>query len=149
MFRLIACALLALVSSSTFAFKCYITVIKDSCWKNYNVNVAVLDAVESDRVIKQVSVPKGTPWARDTFDCQPNQQLKMQATFTPVFWEADSGKKYDGLKYWTLPAQIGKGETAWNLTICYPNKFAEVPLPLDAQSHCVCDASKIPPVEPE
>ncbi|AHE67450.1 hypothetical protein [Legionella oakridgensis] len=131
------------------AFPCFITVIKDNCWTDYNVTVNVLDASNENNNLVTVIVPEGSSWARQKFTCQPSQKLKFQAQFTPVFWESDEGKSYDGQHYWTLPQQITKDETAWSLTICYPEQFSEVPLPPTAGGQCKCSTAGIPPVPPQ
>ncbi|WP_133128231.1 hypothetical protein [Legionella nagasakiensis] len=134
---------------AVYAFPCFVTVVKDNCWADYNVTVNVLDASNNNNLLVTVIVPQGSSWDRQKFTCQPGQKLKFQAQFTPVFWEKDEGKTYDGQHYWILPDQVKKDETAWNLTICYPEQFSEVPFPPTATAQCKCDTKNIPPVPPQ
>lgn len=130
------------------AFPCFITMVKDNCWTNYNLNVVVTNPT-TGKTVTTVSVPQGTAWARQQFNCQPADVLAFTATFDPVFWQNDVGKTYAAQHEWTLPKNITKGETAWNITVCYPAEFSEVPMPPEAGSNCVCNTKDIPPVPPQ
>lgn len=132
-------------SSEASAFTCFLTLAKDSCWTEYDVKVDVIDILTNKTVISAIA-PTGKSWNRQEFACQPGQTFKYIATFSPIFWESDKGKQYSGTRTWTLPKEIKKGDTAWNITVCYPEQFAEVPFPPTAKGNCVCDARKIPPV---
>ncbi len=136
------------VSVQAYAFPCFITMVKDSCWTKYNVTVNVFDA-SNDKQVVTVLIPSESSWARQAFSCEPQQKLKFQAQFTPVFWEHDAGKTYDAEHYWTMPEEIKKGETAWNITICYPREFSGVPFPPEGTNDCKCDTASIPPVKPQ
>lgn len=130
------------------AFPCFLTMMKDSCWTNYNVTVNVTNAT-TGKLITTVIIPQGQAWARQQFNCQPADTLSLAATFTPVFWESDKGKVYSAQHNWTFPQTIAAGDTAWNINVCYPAEFSEVPLPPDAGGSCACDAKDIPPVKPQ
>ena len=136
------------VSFQSQAFPCFLTLVKDSCWTNYNVSVVVLNATTGEP-INTILVPQGKSWDRLQFDCQPGLQVSFSATFTPIFWANDAGKTYSSQRNWSFPASIAKGDTAWNVTLCYPSEFAGVPLPPDAGSHCSCNTDSIPPVKPQ
>ncbi|WED43932.1 hypothetical protein [Legionella cardiaca] len=135
-------------SAQTFAFTCYFTLAKDSCWTNYDVKVVVVDA-NTNKPVVTVEVPKGKSWARQKFTCEPAQRFFYQATYQPVFWQSEVGKNYMSMRYWSLPATIGEGDTAWNIPVCFPANFAAVPLPPDAQGNCQCDWSQIPAPPPQ
>ncbi len=141
--KLIFLGLCVLMSTSSYAFKCFITAAKDNCWIDYNVTIQVVDLASANK-ITSISIPKGKAWVRVETQCEPSQELKMQAEFNPVFWQSDKGKTYNAKQYWQLPSAIKKGEAAWNLDICYPANFAQVPLPPSAVSNCICDFTKIP-----
>lgn len=130
------------------AFPCFVTMVKDSCWGNYNVTVSVSN-VKTGKLITSVIIPQDQFWARQSFSCEPGDAMSFSAVFTPVFWENDKGKTYPGQRTWQLPQEIKKGDTAWNINVCYPAEFAEVPLPPEATSNCTCDLDKIPPVNPQ
>ncbi len=123
-------------------------MVKDSCWENYTLTVNVSNAATGEPVAT-IIVPQGQSWVRQAFTCQPKDDLSLKATFTPVFWQNDEGKIYSALRDWKLPDSVAKGDTAWNVTVCYPEEFSEVPLPPDASGSCKCDFSNIPPVKPQ
>lgn len=129
------------------AFSCYVTFAKDSCWANYNVTVNVVNA-SNGQVITSITAPQGKSWGRQSFSCQPAENLSFNATFTPAFWESEAGRVYKGRRDWLLPKTIEKNEAAWNITLCYAKEFSEVPLPPDARGNCACDLKSIPPVKP-
>lgn len=130
-------------TTNVAAFPCYLTLIKNSCWTKYQVSVNVLDPVAMKSVV-DINVPAGTSWSRKEFTCNPKQILLPTATLTTIFWQGDEGKVYKSKRYLHLPKKIKNNEVAWNITICYPEEFAEVPMPPDAQGNCHCDKSKIP-----
>lgn len=145
----IACLSIILMGLSfsfeALAFTCYFTLVKNSCWKNYDVTVELMNASSSKSMVK-TTAPKGKDWIRTQFTCEPNQAFNYHATFLPIIWDADKGKVYPGKSTWSLPPQIKKGDTAWNITMCFPEEFAEVPYPLDATGNCKCDNQHLPPV---
>ena len=130
------------------AFPCFLTMVKDSCWTEYNLTVAVTNGT-TGQPITTVIVPEGQSWARQQFTCQPADTISLSATFTPVFWESDKGKTYPARHSWTFPQTVAAGDTAWNINVCYPLEFSEVPLPPQAGGNCKCDIDSIPPVKPQ
>ncbi|MDI9818330.1 MULTISPECIES: hypothetical protein [unclassified Legionella] len=148
-FKLVVSLCSILFSASLFAFPCFFTLVKDNCWTNYDVKVDVIDTSTNKSVIT-VEVPKGKSWVRQSFSCEPAQKFLYKASYQPVFWQSEVGKTYSSLRYWSLPASIGKGETAWNIPVCFPAAFAEVPFPPDATTgNCECDFSRIPAPPPQ
>ena len=132
-----------------YAFTCYLTVVKDNCWKNYNVTVVAQDVEGDNPRLVTVIVPQGSLWARQKFNCKPGQSLRFNATYTPVFWESERGKSHYLKQYWNLPKEVKAGESAWNITLCFPKQFSQVPLPPEATNKCKCDLKNIPPVPPQ
>ena len=137
-----------LCSGPIWCFTCYFTLAKDSCWISYNVSVDVLDA-QTDRVLTTVEVPAAKAWTRQAFTCDASQKLMYKARFTPAFWKSETGKIYSAQNYWSLPAAINTGDTAWNISVCYPADFSEVPFPPDAKGNCRCDFTVIPSLKPQ
>ena len=127
------------------AFTCFLTLVKNSCWVDYNVNVDVTDASTSKSILTG-TVLKGKLWSRTKFACEAGQAFNYTATFSPIIWESDKGKHYPGKSTWSLPAEIKKGDTAWNITVCYPEEFSEVPYPITNVTKCVCNNQNLPPV---
>ena len=134
MHRLLMLLVSACFAMQAQAFPCFLTMVKDSCWSDYNVTIAAMDAT-TGKQITSVLIPQGKSWTR--------------VQFTPVFWENDKGKSYAGQRQWTLPEAIKEGDTAWNITMCYPAQFSQVPLPPGANSNCKCNMDEIPPVKPQ
>jgi hypothetical protein len=133
------------VSSSALAFTCFVTVAKDSCWTNYALTLNVTDTA-TNQAISTVEVPKGKSWTREIFNCQPNQSLHYAATYQPIFWADMKNKIYKAKSTIRLPEAIEPGQTAWDLTVCFPRDFAEVPFPPDAKGNCKCNLNDIPAV---
>lgn len=146
--KILTILLSAGISLSAHAIPCFLTMVKDSCWTNYNLSVKVTDA-STGKQITTVTVPQGKSWAREEFDCRPAETLSLVATFAPVFWADDEGKTYAAQHNWKLPETVTKGDTAWNITMCYPKEFSEVPLPPEASGNCQCITDNIPPVKPQ
>ena len=148
MLKLIVMVLGWVLSMQLHAFPCFLTMVKDSCWANYSVTVDVLNA-GTGKPITTIIIPQGKSWTRQQFSCEPKDVMSLKATFTPVFWENDATKIYPSKRDWSLPETIAKGDTAWSITMCYPADFSEVPLPPDANGHCICNTQEIPPVKPQ
>ncbi|WP_045097416.1 hypothetical protein [Legionella fallonii] len=145
--RTLILSLSLICSGPTWSFTCYYTLAKDSCWTQYNVSVDVIDPATTKKILT-VTVPAGTPWVRKSFDCTPAESLIYIAQFSPVFWKNDEGKRYRALRDWSLPGAINPGDSAWNIPVCFPADFAEVPLPPKADGNCHCDFSVIPEIKP-
>lgn len=136
------------VTMQSQAFPCFLTLVKDNCWTNYDVTVTVTNASAAKTVVT-ITAGKGKAWERQKFDCQPAEALSLQAVFTPVFWEADLGKVYPARHDWLLPEAVSKGDTAWNIPVCYPADFSEVPMPPNISGNCICNMKDIPAVKPQ
>lgn len=134
--------------TQSFAFPCYFTLVKDSCWTNYEVTVQVIDT-DTQRQILTATIPKGKSWLRQPFSCQPAQKINYTATFKPVIWEHEADKVYSAKRYWMLPDAIRPDQSAWEVSVCFPAAFSTVPYPPDASGNCVCDFASIPAIPPE
>lgn len=146
--KTLALLITLLMSTPSWSFLCYITLVKDNCWKDYSVTVDITNSATGG-VMTTISVPKGEAWFRQTFECEPNQKLMYIATFSPVFWEKDIGKNYHALNFWSLPTEINPGDSAWNVSVCYPADFSSVPTPPQATADCKCDFASIPIIPPK
>lgn len=131
--------------STSYAFPCYATLVKDTCWTQYDVTVTVLDAM-THKALAVIDAPKGQSWGREPFTCQPGQQLLYTAQFKPTFWQGDENKTYTATSYWSLPKSTSPKESAWNVSICYARDFSEVPMPPGATASCQCQFQKVPPI---
>lgn len=145
----LACISLGLlVTIPSWAITCYYTLAKDNCWTDYNVSVDIVYS-QTNAVIATVTVPKGQQWVRETFPCKPGEKLMYKARFSPTFWQGGENKTYSSLNYRQLPESINPGESAWNLSVCYPADFSLVPFPPNAAGNCKCDFSVIPEIKPK
>jgi hypothetical protein len=131
-----------------WAITCYYTLVKSNCWSKYEVTVEVVEA-STAKVLTTVTVPAGKSWVRQPFSCTPGEKLMYHAQFSPPIWESEKGKSYDALNYWSLPEKINPGDSAWNVSVCYPSDFSQVPLPPEATNSCKCDFDSIPPIPPK
>lgn len=146
-YQLLSYILMTIFSAHAMAFSCHITIVKDNCWTDYNLTVSVTDASNGNELVK-ILVPKGESWGRKTFTCDKGQTLAMSAQFDPVFWAEDANKNFLGQRYWKLPDQIENGVSGWNVTVCYPKWFANVPTPPKSTSHCRCNTDNLPALPP-
>lgn len=137
---------LTLISDNSYSFTCYFTLVKDSCWTNYDVKVVVTDT-QTNQELLTIEVPKGKSWGRQIFTCEPSQRLIYHASYQPVFWRSEMGKTYMALRYWSLPAALSKDQSAWELPVCYPAAFSAIPLPPGANNNCHCDFKNIPSIK--
>lgn len=136
----------SLFAQQVSAFTCYITLAKDSCWTKFNVTVTLTD-LNTKAVLGTVTVPQGQSWARQSFDCNPGQNVNYTAQFSPDIWENDANTNYSAKRFWVLPTNV-TGQNAWELPLCFPSAFVEVPMPADATADCQCDFNMIPPITP-
>lgn len=141
---LISCTLF---SAPLFAFPCIFTLLKDSCWTDFNVTVVVTDVL-TDKPVLSITVPKGQSWGRQSFECQPSQKLIYSATFNPIIWEGTEDKVYYAQQYWSLPEAFTTKQKAWEIPVCYPAAFSEVPLPATGGANCRCDFNTVPAIPP-
>ena len=131
---------------SAAAFPCFLTVVKDKCWGDYEVTVNVADALTTTPVAHFI-LGKGTLWLREQINCSPGQKLSYAASFLPNIWESDKGVVFPGKRFLMLPSQIGAKQVAWELPLCYPDAFTGVPFPPNVSGPCGCDFTTVPPIE--
>lgn len=132
-----------LFAANAHAVKCYMTMVKASCWKDYDLTVTIKNAETGDK-LGDITVYEGDMWKRGTFSCKEGQTLELSAKFSPVFWSGDSDREFKAMRFWLLPKKAGENAIGWNLTVCYPEWFADVPTPPKATASCACDMSAVP-----
>lgn len=128
--------------SNVFAADCVLTVTKDNCWNNYDVNIHFFDG-ETGQNVAQLVVPANQNWGRVKFTCHAPQIFTATAKFSPDIWEGDSAKTYNSDRVWTLPEVAPAGDTVWAINMCYGKDFATLPQPLNAKN-CKCDPKAAP-----
>jgi len=137
------CLMIGFIPVYVNAFTCFLTVVKDNCWLNYDVTVNLSD-LPTSKILSTVLVPKGKTWSRQEFSCEPAQTFAYSATFQPIIWQNQANSIYRAKQFWGLPKAIAAGETAWEVKVCYAKDFAETPLPPESNGQCGCDFSTIP-----
>jgi len=137
---------LLLVTSQTYAFKCYITAVKDSCWSEFDVTIKIINYATDKPVVDDLVISKGKSWVRKSFDCEPKEALIYKAKYSPAIWKGQDQKVYTSKRIWYLPKEVKKDEVAWNIPICYGRDFSQVPLPPTVSGKCQCDYSSIPDI---
>ena len=147
MYRLFLLLFGACLCLQVHAFPCFITLVKDNCWTDYDVDVTVINVL-NEKVLATINIPKGESWVRHELVCEPKQTVMFRAVFSPVFWESDAKKVYFAKRYWSFPEKIDKGAGAWNMNICFTQHFAAVPIPPEGSGRCACDMASIPPIKP-
>lgn len=123
-------------------------MVKSKCWADYEISTNITDANSGEQLLS-IIIPDNKLWIRKKFECHAGQSLNYTASFDPVFWASDQGKIFNGAQQTKLPDHINADETAWNITICYPTQFENIPMPPEAKSSCTCDLSQVPPVPPQ
>lgn len=147
--RLFVLLLGSIFITPLWAITCYYTLAKDNCWTKYNVTVDVMDG-NTAKILTSVTVPAGKQWTRVTFPCETNgQKLIYSSHFSPPIWESEKGKVYPAKNSWSLPNEVKPGDSAWNVSVCYPSDFSQVPMPPEATNSCKCDFSQIPIIPPK
>ena len=126
-----------------YAFTCYLTLLKEDCWKNYAVTVQVMDSIKNNNLLT-ITVPQGKMWTRLPFNCTAGQNLMYSAKFSPIFWQSEKNTQYMAKKFWVLPKVQPEKAAAWEIPVCFAQAFSGVPFPPDAVSTCKCDFTIIP-----
>lgn len=134
-----------LITSPLYAFPCFMTVVKGACWRNYEVNVSITDPLYK-KEFATVTIPKGKLWGRSSFNCEPGLAFSYKAFFNPPIWADDEKKPYFARERHNLPQAPNPTESGWNILVCYPKDFSEIPYPPDAHEKCDCDFRTVPPV---
>lgn len=130
------------LASNIYAADCVLTIIKDNCWTNYDINIEFFDA-ENGQFVARANVPSNQNWGRVKFKCHSSQIFTAKARFSPDIWEGDSKKTYSSVRVWNLPEIAPAGDAAWAINMCYSKDFASIPEPLNAKN-CKCDPKSAP-----
>jgi hypothetical protein len=131
------------LSFQIHAVECYITLIKDQCWKDYQVHLNIIDMSTHTNQL-EIDLPKGEMWTRKKFDCQPGQIFNKSASFSPAIWQGDEQKEFASSAKINLPPSAPKEGAIWSIDICFPEGFSKVPTPVKDVGHCGCDKTNIP-----
>ena len=135
-----------LLSSQIWAVQCYFTIAKSPCWKDYDIDVTLMD-MDTQQVLQTIRVAKDSPYQRVNVECTPAEVFSAYAQFSPVVWEQDKDKKFPGVRFWAMPRTPPAPGAVWEIDICYPGHFSGVPLPRTDIKDCGCDFSHIPALD--
>lgn len=138
-----------LFSTNALAFQCYFTPMKGDCWKDYDVTIHLIDYSKQKDIVPPITLEKKTMWKRVPFDCNPKDSLIYTASFKPAIWKSQKDTVYKAKRIWFLPDKINKGIIAWNVPLCFPTAFSQVPIPPKADSDCSCSVQKSIPDIPQ
>ena len=104
--------------------------------------------LHTGKLLVSNTVAKGKEWGRKEFTCTEGQKINYTSGFTPHDWSAEKDKHYPGKMIWTLPATLPSDDTAWSLTLCFPEQFSGVPFPSTNKTTCGCNTQNVPAVKP-
>jgi hypothetical protein len=133
------------LSGLLHAFTCHITIVKDNCWSDYDLNLEVFET-RNEHTLLQTTLFEGKTYIRKTFECHAKQEISYKATFSPLIWEKDKDKVYYAKQSITLPEEVHPGEKAWTIDVCFSKQFSNVPMPPTAGQRCECDFDHLPPI---
>jgi len=143
--KLMAIIGLNLLQSISYALPCVVTLVKNTCWGDYEVHIELRNIMSG--LLADAVIPKNQYWTRVTFDCQSKQTVKAFAAFTPAIFAKDEGAFFNAKRFWLLPPEDPKAGSAWTFTIRFPDDFSNIPQPLTGGgNNCTYD-SQIPPVK--
>ncbi len=134
--------ILLCLTSPSYAFKCYITVMKSECWNKHKVSFRVVDNLTEQNILRNIQLNKDTLWVRKEFQCKAAQGLVPKVRFSPHVWESEKNSEFSTKRVWFLPLKIDENSEAWNVPICFPSDFASVPMLPDATKECDCADTK-------
>jgi hypothetical protein len=134
------------LSFQIHAVDCHVTFVKDKCWKDYQVNLKIIDMSNQSNLLG-VELAPGKMWDRKKIDCQPGKILNKSATYSPVIWEGDEKREFYGVSQISLPTVAPADGKVWAIDVCFPGDFAKVPSPPGDVTNCGCDKSNIPDIE--
>ncbi|MBS0358593.1 MAG: hypothetical protein JSS53_04935 [Proteobacteria bacterium] len=156
----VSCALAALcgifISPNIFAeqkrdFQCEVWVARNTCWKDFNVSVHLLD-YSNLKTIATIEFPKVTDnkpqesdfFVKKEFDCNSVDVITFKSNFSPAIWKGTDKETYSGRRVWSVPAKIKK-KMVWHVDACFSDDFVGVPTPIRGQKDCRCIYPEVPP----
>jgi len=136
---ILACllAVLPALSSAEKMLSCTIQLSKTNCWAGHSVTIdpVNLRTMEHGPVI---SLKEDEFFIEQTFPCESFEQMTFTAKFSPPIWEGKGDKENRAKHIYNVPAKLPEGAKAWVISICFPDDFASVPLPLGDLRNCKC-----------
>lgn len=118
-------------------FPCVLQVSKNTCWKDYDVKVSAKMQEDSKELIA-LTIAKDKDSATGTWKCKPNDQFFLNSSFAPAVWKEEEGKSYRSSKVYQVPESVEAKAESWNVSACFPDDFAQVPMPDKEMKNCGC-----------
>ncbi len=146
LFRCVCTLFTWILAPNLLAASCLLTAVKPACWANYTVFINILDA-QTQRKLTDITLSTDKLWNRVRFECEPGQRLAYQASFKPAIWQGQEHAIYQAQKFWLLPTNKALPAQTWEIQLCFPTAFAEVPMPPLGNQPCACDFKAIPTVK--
>jgi|GEM_PF-741500 len=128
---------LLLFAGQAFAVNCKIIVAKNTCWNNYEIKVRMLDALTL-KEYAVIDVPKGQHYTVKEMQCESGKQVFFRASFKPVIWQNQKGDFYQTKRFWDVPQALVKDAKHWEVKLCFPRDFDNVPIPPGDLHDCQC-----------
>ena len=118
---------------------CYVQLVKETCYNGYQVTLQVQDGTTQENIGAPVIVDAHSYDKLQQFSCKPNQQVTVQATFTPTIWQNTANTIYHVKRFWTVPTTLPPMSDKWIITLCFAKDFVAVPLPPKGADSCICN----------
>lgn len=119
---------------------CQVHLTKPACWQKFDVKIMLLNGTTL-KVLDTYHL-KDNPVLTKKFDCKPGEVITFASSFDPSIWHNDKYKIFNAQGSWQVPQTLKKGISAWQVNICFPDAFQDVPMPITTQPEtCTCNAS--------
>jgi hypothetical protein len=127
-------------TETTETFPCYLQFVKGTCWQGFEVDLQIIDEIKGE-VIQTIRLGKDEFSKQEQFPCQPEQELRFKASFSPAIWEKSAGQWYDARRVvFVPPLTMAEDKKAWLLKRCFHHDFLQVPLPTGSNvGACLCE----------
>lgn len=132
--------------------KCKVRLIKNSCWKNYELKTSIV-RLSNNVELKKFTIKKDESQKDNKsessgvkvveFPCELGDQIYLLSSFSPIIWESLKDKRYKSKLSWNTPLNVKEGTAFWEFTACFPNDFKDVPQPLGKIINCSCKNSVV------
>ena len=121
-------------------FLCKLVIQKNTCWNNYEVTTEIIDihANADQQLLGKVTISKDKLYNSLFFKCLHGSLLSFSSSFSPPIFKEQKDKKFSTTKLWSVPYNIPKNADSWLISLCFPDDFHKVPMPLGAVRNCKC-----------
>lgn len=140
MFTLLANAEKNIQIETKDAFLCKLFIQKNTCWKNYEITTKIIDinASADKQLIGKIIIDKNKLNGSLIFKCSKGTLLSFQSSFNPPIFQEQKDKLFFTKKLWKVPSSIPKDAEVWVISLCFPDDFQKVPMPMGEVKNCKC-----------